>query len=256
MPPLFSKAWFKACLATVLMFMLCAVQAGSFMIDPTRIELGPDQMSATLVLRNQDKEAIVIQADARHWRQQDGEDLLTPTRELLVTPPIVTIAPGAEQVLRVALRRPLDPRQEMNYRIFLQEIAPPPQPGFRGVQVALRISLPVFAKAGEGVQSKPIWSARYLAQEHALRLVLENAGAAHLQLQDFALTQNQPQNQNQNQPQNPQALASRQSSRYLLAGQRQEWVIALDPAVRLSGQKLQLKATTYAGPLEQELALD
>eukprot|EP01041_Mallomonas_annulata_P028967 gene28967-50872_t len=192
-------------------------------------------MSATLVLRNQDKVAIVIQADARHWRQQDGEDLLTPTRELLVTPPIVTIAPGAEQVLRVALRRPLDPRQEMNYRIFLQEIAPPPQPGFRGVQVALRISLPVFAKAGEGVQSKPIWSARYLAQEHALRLVLENAGAAHLQLQDFALTQKQPQNQNQ--PQSPQTLASRQSPRYLLAGQRQEWVIALDPAVRLSGQK-------------------
>jgi fimbrial chaperone protein len=256
MHPLFSKAWLKACLATVLMFMLSAVQAGSFMIDPTRIELGPDQMSATLVLRNQDKVAIVIQADARHWRQQDGEDLLTPTRELLVTPPIVTIAPGAEQVLRVALRRPLDPRQEMNYRIFLQEIAPPPQPGFRGVQVALRISLPVFAKAGEGVQSKPIWSARYLAQEHALRLVLENAGAAHLQLQDFALTQKQPQNQNQNQPQSPQTLASRQSPRYLLAGQRQEWVIALDPAVRLSGQKLQLKATTYAGPLEQELALD
>jgi fimbrial chaperone protein len=254
MSPLFTKAWLKACLATVLMFMLSAVQAGSFMIDPTRIELGPDQMSATLVLRNQDKVAIVIQADARHWRQQDGEDLLTPTRELLVTPPIVTIAPGAEQVLRVALRRPLDPQQEMNYRIFLQEIAPPPQPGFRGVQVALRISLPVFAKAGEGVQSKPIWSARYLAQEHALRLVLENAGAAHLQLQDFALTQKQPQNQNQ--PQSPQTLASRQSPRYLLAGQRQEWVIALDPAVRLSGQKLQLKATTYAGPLEQELALD
>jgi fimbrial chaperone protein len=254
MSPLFKKAWLKASLATVLMFMLCAAQAGSFMIDPTRIELGPDQMSATLVLRNQDKVAIVIQADASHWRQQDGEDLLTPTRELLVTPPIVTIAPGAEQVLRVALRRPLDPRQEMNYRIFLQEIAPPPQPGFRGVQVALRISLPVFAKAGEGVQSKPIWSARYLAQEHALRLVLENAGAAHLQLQDFALTQKQPQNQNQ--PQSPQTLASRQSPRYLLAGQRQEWVIALDPAVRLSGQKLQLKATTYAGPLEQELALD
>jgi hypothetical protein len=83
-----------------------------------------------------------------------------------------------------------------------------------------------------------------------LRLVLENTGAAHLQLQDFALTQSQPQNQS------PQALASRQSPRYLLAGQRQEWVLALDPAVRLIGQKLQLKATTYAGLLEQELALD
>jgi hypothetical protein len=33
-------------------------------------------------------------------------------------------------------------------------------------------------------------------------------------------------------------------------------VLALDPAVRLIGQKLQLKATTYAGLLEQELALD
>jgi fimbrial chaperone protein len=242
--------WRNCLLAGGLLVMLGIAQAGSFMIDPTRIELGPDQMSATLVLRNQDKQPIVIQADARHWRQQDGEDLLTPTRELLVTPPIITIAPGAEQVLRVALRRPLDPRQEMNYRIFLQEIAPPPQPGFRGVQVALRISLPVFAKAGEGVQPKPIWSARYLAQDHALRLVLENTGDAHLQLQDFALTQSQPQSQS------PQALASRQSPRYLLAGQRQEWVLALDPAVRLTGQKLQLKATTYAGLLEQELALD
>ena len=136
----------RATLALAAAMILGVAHAGSFMVVPTRIELAPGKLSATLTIRNDDKEPAVIRLEPRAWDQKGDQDLYEATKEVLVTPPIVTVAPGAEQIVRIALRRPLDPQRELNYRLFLQEVAPPPRPGFSGLQVALRISMPIFAR--------------------------------------------------------------------------------------------------------------
>jgi fimbrial chaperone protein len=221
-------------------------QAGAFQIDPVRVELAPDQLSAALILRNDDKETSIIRIEARAWTQKNGEDVFEPTKQILVTPPIATIAAGAEQVVRVALRRPLDPEQELTYRIFLQEVPPPPQPGFNGLQVALRISIPVFAVSGSSAIPKPSWKIRYQAQEHAFLIRATNEGNAHLQVQDFKLIK----------PGTNTVLALQSISSYLLGGQSREWTIKLDTSVRISDTRLRLTATTDAGNLDQELEID
>jgi fimbrial chaperone protein len=228
------------------MAMTGSAYAGAFMVNPTRIELGVGQLSATLVIRNDDRSPSVIQLESRLWEQKDSQDLYLPTKELLVTPPIVTVAAGAEQIVRIALRRPLDPDKELSYRIFLQEVPPPPQPGFSGLQVALRVSLPVFAKPGDSVLPKAVWSLAYQAKEHALRVGLANNGNAHLQFQEFQLFA----------PGNETALANQQTVLYLLPGQRHEWLIKLDPSVHIGAERLHLKAVTDAGDWDQELDLE
>lgn len=226
--------------------VLGVAAAGSFMVDPTRIELGPGQLSATLTIRNDDREPAVIRIEPRAWEQQHGEDLYAPSKEILVTPPIVTVAPGAEQIVRVALRRALDPKKELTYRIYLQEVPPPPRPGFSGLQVALRISLPVFAKPGDAAVPRATWSAGYLAREHALRVSLANTGNAHLQLQEFKLSA----------PGSDATLALQQTAVYLLPGQSRDWLLKLNASVRISVQRLRLKAVTDAGEMDQELELE
>ena len=70
-----------------------------------------------------------------------------------MSPPIATIAPDKEQIIRVGLRRAPDKERELSYRLFLQEVPAPPKPGFQGLQVALRVGLPVFVqpkRSGEG----------------------------------------------------------------------------------------------------------
>ena len=62
----------------------------------------------------------------------------------MATPPIFTVPPKGTQVIRVGLRRAADAQQGLSYRMFLQEVPPPPRQGLQGLQVALRLSLPVF----------------------------------------------------------------------------------------------------------------
>jgi fimbrial chaperone protein len=239
-------SFFKHAIFILLLGAFVRADAGSFMVDPTRIELAPHQLSATLVIRNDDKEPVVIQVEPRAWSQKDGEDVYAPTRELLVTPPIITIPAGAEQILRIALRRPLDPQTEIPYRIYLLEVPPPPQAGFRGLQVALRISIPVFARPGDAAAPRAEWKVAYGAREHALRVVLANAGNAHLQVQEFMLFA----------PGSNTPSAIRQTAAYVLPGQSRDWLIKLDPSVRVDGPRLRLKAITDAGDVDRELELD
>ena len=220
--------------------------AGSFMVDPTRIELAPGQLSATLTIRNDDSEPAVIRAEARSWAQNDGEDLYQSSKEILVSPPIMTVAPGSEQIVRIALRRQLDPLKELSYRIFLQEVPAAPRPGFSGLQMALRISLPIFAKPASGVAPKAAWNVAYLTKDHALRVGMANEGNAHVQLQEFKLSTIKK----------ADTLALQQTTTYLLPGQRHEWLIKLDPTLRISGDRLHLHASTDAGHLEQDLEID
>ncbi len=62
--------------------------------------------TAAMTVRNDGDDAVVIQASLLSWAQDEsGQDVYTPTNEALVTPPIMTIPPGGEQIVRVGLRR-------------------------------------------------------------------------------------------------------------------------------------------------------
>ena len=228
------------------MITVSSVHAGSFMVDPVRIDLDASQKSSSLVLRNNDQEPTVIQVSLMAWSQVDGEDVYTPTQDMLVTPPIVTIQPGAEQLLRLALRRPFDPQRELTYRVFLQEVPPPPRPGFRGLQVALRMSVPIFANANQALLPKMQWKSSYIAKEHALRVELINSGAAHLHLYEFSLRK----------PNSNTDLIIQQTAVYLLPGQRHEWTLKIDSATPIDAVKLRLKAITETREAVQDVDLD
>ena len=54
-------------------------------------------------MRNDERE-VLVQAEVMLWEQVDGEDRLTPTRDLLVSPAVFTLPPNGSQLVRVALR--------------------------------------------------------------------------------------------------------------------------------------------------------
>ena len=109
--------------------------AGSFSISPIRLDLVRWPRTAALTVRNDEREALV-QAEVMLWEQVDGEDRLTPTRDLLVSPAVFTLPPNGSQLVRVALRSlPADVTRELSYRLILQEVPQPASPDFAGLQV-------------------------------------------------------------------------------------------------------------------------
>ena len=218
----------------------------SFGVSPVRVTLSDDQKISTIIVRNDGTEKVSMQMDVLNWSQEGGDDVLTPTRELIANPPIFTVPPGGKQLIRVGLRRAPDVQRELTYRIAIQELAPPPDPDFVGTKMLMRISLPVFVLPDVDVKPVLSWQAARTPQG-ALKISLTNNGNAHIQILNFKLSPLD----------SAQPWVTKQSSEYVLAGQSRDWNLPADSEypVPPPGTSLQLFAQTDAGDIEAEVMI-
>lgn len=212
--------------------------AGAFTIAPVRVELGPGKRTEALTVRNEEDRPVLIQLATYAWSQVDGEDRLEPTTEALATPPVFTLQPGGQQIVRVALRRAAAPAQELQYRLVLQEVPSEAPLEVSGLKVALRLSLPVFVRPAAGAATPELrWRATRVSGER-LTLVAENSGNAHAQIIDFELA---PAGQ-------PGQRIEGMQSRYVLPGSRVQWTLT-PPGGAGDATTLNLRGHSDRGPV-------
>ncbi len=96
-----------ALLAWMLAFILgTGIAAGQALtVLPVHVQIPQGQKAATLSVTNAGSAETSIQIRAYAWSQPNGDDQLTSTDAVVVSPPIATIAPGATQIIRLVLRR-------------------------------------------------------------------------------------------------------------------------------------------------------
>jgi fimbrial chaperone protein len=174
-------------LAACLIALSPAASAGTFSISPLRVDLAGSTTTAALTVRNDDSTPVVVQAEGKAWSQPDGEDVLAASRDLIVSPAVFTLAPGAQQLVRVALRRTPDPARELAYRLIVQEVPQAKAPEFNGLRMALRLSVPVFVAPGHPGAAALNWTAHHDA-DGALVVTARNDGAAHARVQRFTVS--------------------------------------------------------------------
>jgi P pilus assembly protein, chaperone PapD len=226
--------------AATALFAAGQALAGSFQVNPVRLDLSSKATTAALTLKNTGTESVVVQVSVEGWAQQDGKDAYSPTREVLVTPTVLTVPPSAERIIRVGLRRAADPKNELSYRLFLQEVPPPPQPGFQGLVVALRVGLPVFVQPTQADAAPRMPRSATRLADNKVEITAANEGNAHLQLSEFSLFAG-----------SGDAVGTQTGLTYVLPEQRRSWVVPL--SAPLSATRLQLKAVTDAGNIETEM---
>ena len=232
------------------LFLLVAgvnvVSAASIGVSPVRATLSANQKIETITVRNTGSELMSVQLEVMSWSQQDGEDVFTATREVLANPPIFTVPPSGSQLIRAGLRRAPDARRELTYRIFLQELPPPPSPDFNGAKMLMRLSVPVFVLPEVAAQSTLRWQAARTL-DGGLKISLTNIGNAHIQILNFSLSL----------PGSAQPWTIQQTSTYVLLGQSRDWIVpanAENPPLP-PGTILQLLAKTDAGEMEAEVLI-
>jgi fimbrial chaperone protein len=144
--------------------------------------MNPGEMATVVNLGNQGSREISFQVRAFAWRQTENDDPLSFTEELVASPPLGTIVPGATQVARLVLRHPPQGK-EAAYRILVDELPPPAEAG--AVRVAVRLSIPVFAEPQDRVTPHVRW--RVITQGGQLWLVAANDGTRHLSVRNIKL---------------------------------------------------------------------
>ena len=221
----------------VLTLLLCGLvaaspsEAGTLTVSPTRVTLDAAGRAEVVKLKNPGQHASFVEVKVFAWVDAADHTALEPTQELLVVPPIFEIDPDTTQVIRLALRRPLDLDGERNYRLLIKEVPRQVGDGAQGLTFALQFSLPVFVKP-DGAAADPAWSTR------GDQIVLLNRGNAHIRLESLSLFA----------PDGAEPIFSTDQGGYLFGGEERSWPLELDTAQ--PNTPLTLKAETNLGPLE------
>lgn len=176
-------------LASIASLAASPTLASGLQVAPVSVTLTAAETSDGLTLSNVGEAPLHAQVRVYRWQQgeNDGEKL-EPTSDLVVSPPMIALQPGGQQLVRVVRASPAPSAgaPETAYRIVVDEL-PIAADGTRGgLNFVLRYTLPVFMlPAGPAVQPDLRWD--LLEIDGAIALQVVNDGGMHAQVADVAL---------------------------------------------------------------------
>ncbi len=163
----------------------CPVRAASVSVSPIRVDVSEPANSASVSLKNDDARPVNLQIRLFKWSLAKGDDDYEETDDVVVTPPVTTIAPGASATVRIVRTSTAPITGEETYRLVVDEIPDANRVKNLGVNVSLRYTVPVFFLNGDASQPKVAWSIRTEGGKRVL--AAENSGDKHIRLNDMSL---------------------------------------------------------------------
>ncbi|MDS7944430.1 fimbria/pilus periplasmic chaperone [Acinetobacter sp. V110_1] len=165
------------------------IHAATIRLSPVSVEILSHQKASSISLYNQSNESADLQARIFEWTQNNGQDQLTPTDEITISPPFLKLKPSESYNLRVVRINPEPISGEKTYRIIIDELPKPvdSRKASQGVNVLLRSSLPVFVVNKDAI-TQLNWKIDTHQKEAFLNI--RNIGNRHALLNDLTLIDN------------------------------------------------------------------
>lgn len=189
-----------------------AQAASKLEISPVRINLPAKRPMVTLHLHNQGDEPTTVHLEGLRWTQVDGKDQYAPDFGLIVTPPIATLPPGAQQTVRIGFSEPTKATTEAAYRLLIREVPSRPANEAQTVQVLLQVSVPVFAPPAAAKRGQLAWT--LAKQGDSYRVSVRNDGPMHIQITRFRVNEA-----------TDAAISDSNQMRYVLPGSTVSWAL-------------------------------
>lgn len=180
------RAWRRYTECTALLaflWMAGYASASGLQVAPTTLSLKASQNADGLWLSNTGDNVIHAQVRVYHWTQNEQGDQLLASRGLVISPPMLQLAPGDRQLIRV-IRVGAPPNgadaTEDAYRLAIDEL-PIDTEGKRGLQFVLHYSLPIFIEPA-GTKAAPQLQWNLYRHGEQVMLQVSNRGGSHAQL--------------------------------------------------------------------------
>lgn len=131
-----------------------AQAAATILLWPIDPWLSAEARATELWIQNQGNSATTMQVRIVRWKQEGGYERYTAQQDVVASPPIVTIAKGSKQLIRLIKQGTIPSGVEQAYRIIVDEI---PQPDAKaepsmGLKLQMRYSIPLFVY-GQGIHT-------------------------------------------------------------------------------------------------------
>lgn len=224
-----------AVIGLLLAYFVTAAGAGEFSVTPVRIFMAPKDRAIAVTITNEGDEQLVMQADLYLWKQKPGgQDDLTLTEDMFLSPPIIKLAPKSRQVVRLARLNNAKPTEQLTYRMIVREI-PEARPASQDpqVRIALAFSIPVFITPPDAKAKLDCTTERVSAD--TVKATCENTGTGYSHPTTLVLTRN-----------TGEKIASDESGGYILPGIKRSFELKRMEG-NIPGGKAKLAATFADG---------
>lgn len=220
-----------------------AAQAGpaGMEVSPVNIQMDAGQSAAALTITNHNSRKMSFQVRGYAWQQDSaGNDTISPTADLLASPPLATVKPGESQVVRLILRRSPQGR-ESTYRIIFDQLPAPHDPGT--VSILVRLSIPVFAEPNVRTTARLGW--RIGRDSGRWWLIATNSGTRHLTVRSMQVAT----------PDGRQLQLEIKSPPHILPGATRRWAIVAGNNLS-PNEVVHLTGSADVGVIDQRITLD
>ncbi|MGV6939712.1 fimbrial biogenesis chaperone [Stenotrophomonas maltophilia] len=182
------RPWRATGVALLALSLLAAAPAGatSLQVAPTSLQLEARQRAGELWLTNSGTSPVRLQVRVFRWVQQDGQEQLLPTEELLATPPMQELGAGQQQLVRVMRPNHEPPATQQYYRLIVDEV-PDLATRANGMQFVLRYSIPVFVQPSGGKLAPRLQASLVRLKDGRNGVEVANTGNSYAQIADLAL---------------------------------------------------------------------
>lgn len=216
--------------------------AMSLVAAPVRLDIAATAKAEVLTLTNPGTQPGEVQVRALAWSQRDGEDSYQATDAITLSPPRFNLAPGASQTVRIYRRDPA-PATELSYRIAVDQLsAAGSAPVAGGVQLPIRLMIPLFVAGTQAATTTLHWQAQRSGD--SIRLELANQGNRHVRISSLglALADAAPS------PPAPQLI-------YLLPGTRRSLLLPRPDGLERHARTLRVHGHSDAGAIDARVDL-
>jgi fimbrial chaperone protein len=150
---------------------------------PVKLDMTVPQVADKIIVTNGDSEPVNLQIRVFKWTTVKGVDQLSPTSDVVASPPAARVAAKGQYVVRVVRVAKMPVSGEERYRLLVDQIPDPKKSRPGTVSFALRMSLPVFFRNTDAADAKVAWSVRQTLK--GLVVGATNSGDRTLRVSDL-----------------------------------------------------------------------
>ncbi|QCM13019.1 molecular chaperone [Agrobacterium tumefaciens] len=210
--------------------------ATSLRVSPVILDLKAPAAASSLRIWNDAKTPINVQVRIFRWTQQNGEDVLTAAEDVVASPPMTQLKPGAENLIRIVRLSKKPIRAEESYRVIVDELPSRSKSPSGTITLVVRHSIPVFFSNAAAGDAEATWSVT--PQANGYRVTVSNKGLKRLRIANLKLLGG-----------NGQAVAQQQGLvGYVLGQSGTSWVVPASGGKRAGGT-MKISADSEGGPV-------
>ena len=222
-------------IASLVVILLAAdpSRAASLRVAPVLLDLTAPSAATTLRVWNDAKRPINVQVRVFRWTQRNGEDAFAATDAVVASPPITTLVPGGENLIRIVRTSGRPVQAEESYRLVVDELPDPARRPGGTVVLVVRHSIPVFFADPDASAAAASWAVERRGGGYVV--TVRNTGAKRLRISNLTLGGSQP-------------VARRGGLvGYVLGNSTARWFVPATGRGRLTGRSVTITAYGEAG---------